>query len=292
MAYPFFDKFQLDPKSLSERFGTIGGSEINILASGDSDRINQLWLRKRGEVEADDLSTVWPVLMGHITEELNLEWCQLKHELEIINRQLVISGKKHPIMRCTLDGSIKNYRGKQAVIDAKFTMGRPQAGEEWKDVIPRLCKHYSPQLHWNAYLLEEHTGKKCPLGLLTIIRSGNEPTLHEIEIDPKYQAELIGLATYFMGCVEMGVPPHDIPVSEAPVPHEDTVPVDMTQTQADPKWKQWAEVWAQTVGAMDACKKAETEIKKLVPKNASVAFGHGIQVKVSKNKSKRIEVMK
>ena len=125
MAYPFFDKFQLDPKSLSERFGTIGGSEINILASGDSDRINQLWLRKRGEVEADDLSTVWPVLMGHITEELNLEWCQLKHELEIINRQLVIAGKKHPIMRCTLDGSIKNYRGKQAVIDAKFTMGRP-----------------------------------------------------------------------------------------------------------------------------------------------------------------------
>ena len=174
---------------------------------------------------------------------------------------------------------------------AKFTMGRPLAGEDWKDVIPRLCKHYSPQLHWNAYLLEEHTGKKCPYGLLTIIRSGNEPTLHEIEIDPTYQAELIGLATYFMGCVEMGVPTMTF-LSGSASPGLDTVPIDMTQTQADPKWKQWAEVWSQTVGAMDACKKAENEIKKLVPKNASVAFGHGIQVKVAKNKSKRIEVLK
>tara|TARA_Y100000592_G_scaffold82730_2_gene131742 strand:- start:397 stop:1275 length:879 start_codon:yes stop_codon:yes gene_type:complete len=292
MDYSFFTKFQLDPKSLAERQTTIGGSEINILAGGDPEKINNLWLRKRGELEPDDLSTVWPVLMGHITEELNLEWCELKNNLKIINRQLIIRGKKHPLMRCTLDGSIDKYRGKQAVIDAKYTMGRPMKGEEWSDVIPRLCKHYSPQLHWNAYLLEEKTGKKCPFGLLTIIRAGNEPTLHEIEIDPNYQAELIGLATYFMGCVDMGVPPQDIPVAEAPVPHEDAVPVDMTQTQADPKWRQWAEVWAQTVGAMDACKKAETEIKKLVPKNASLAFGHGIQVKVAKNKSKRIEVLK
>lgn len=292
MDYPFFAKFQMDTKSLAERFGTVGGSDINVLASGDAEKINNLYLRKRGEIESDDLSTVWPVLMGHITEELNLEWCQLKNKLEIINRQLVIKGKKHPIMRCTLDGSVNKYRGKQAVIDAKYTMGRPKADEEWKDVVPRLCKQYSPQLHWNAYLLEEHTGKKCAYGLLTIIRAGNEPTLHEVEIDPNYQAELIGLATYFMGCVDLGVPPHEIVASEAPVPHDETIPVDMSQTQADPRWKQWAEVWSQTVGAMDACKKAETEIKKLVPKNASVAFGHGIQVKVAKNKSKRIEVMK
>jgi len=292
MTYPFFEQFQMDPKSLSERFGTIGGSDINIIAGGNAEKINNLWLRKRGEIEAEDLSTVWPVLMGHITEELNLEWCQLKHSIEITNRQLVISGKKHPIMRCTLDGSISNYKGRQAVIDAKYTMGRPMAGEEWSDVIPRLIKHYSPQLHWNAYLLEENTGKKVPYGLLTIIRAGNEPTLHEIQIDPNYQAELIGMATYFMGCVEMGVPPHEIEMSEAPVPPEDAVPVDMEKTPADPRWKQWAEVWVQTVGAMDACKKAEAEIKKLVPRHASVAFGHGIQVKVSKNKSKRIEVLK
>ncbi len=285
----FFAKYHLDKKSLGERFGTVGGSDINTLAGGNAERIHQLYLRKRGEIEADDLSMVWPVLMGHITEELNIEWCQQKHGFEIVNRQAVLTSKKHAIMRCTLDGSVPKYRGKQAVIDAKFTMGRPLAGEEWRDVIPRLCKQYSPQLHWNAYLLEENTGKKCPFGLLSIIKAGNEPTLHEIKIDPLYQAELIGLATYFMGCVEMGVPPTELPISEAPVPAEETVPVSM---ETDPHWKQWAEVWIQTVGAADTCKKAEAEIKKMVPRHASEAFGAGIKVRVAKNKSKRIEVVK
>ena len=283
----FFAQYRLETKSQNERLTTVGGSDINTLTSGNAERIHNLYLRKRGELDPDDLSTVWPVLLGHITEELNLEWCQYKNGFEIINRQAVLVSKKHPIMRCTLDGSVPKYRGKQAVIDAKFTMGRPMAGEEWRDVIPRLCKQYSPQLHRNAYLLEETTGKKCPYGLLSIIRAGNEPTLHEIKIDPLYQAELIGLANYFMGCVEMGVAPTELPISEAPVPPEETVPVSM---DGNPHWKQWADVYVQTVGAMDACKKAETQIKKLVPKNASEAFGHGIKVKVSKNKSKRIEV--
>jgi hypothetical protein len=171
-------------------------------------------------------------------------------------------------------------------------MGRPVSGEEWRDVIPRLCRHYSPQLHWNAYLLEERTGKKVPYGLLSIIKAGNEPTFHEIEIDPAYQAELIGLATYFMGCVEMGVLPNDIQPPEAPVPVEDTVPVDMEKSDVHPKWRQWCEIWLQTSGAADTCKKAEAQLKKMVPKEASVAFGNGVQIKVAKNKSKRIEVQK
>lgn len=287
----FFQQFQMGSKSQSERLTTVGGSDINTIASGNSERIHKLYLQKRGEVDPDDLSMVWPVLMGHITEELNLEWAQLKHDLKIINRQLIIKSKRNPLMRCTLDGSTP-YRGKQAVIDAKWTMGRPKGDEDWKDVIPRLCRDYSPQLHWNAYLLEEHTGKKVPYGLLSIIKAGNEPTLHEIEIDPQYQAELIGLATYFMGCVDMGVLPNDITVPEPPVPVADTVPVDMAQTKDDPKWRQWSEIWLQTVGAQEACKKAEAQLKKLVPKHASEAFGHGVKIKVAKNKSKRIEVMK
>jgi len=288
----FFRQFQMGSKSLSERKNTIGGSDINIIAGDNPERIHQLYLRKRGEIEGDDLSMVWPVLMGHITEELNLEWCQQKHGIKIINRQLVIQSKKNPMMRCTLDGSVPNYRGKQAVIDAKFTMGRPVSGEEWRDVIPRLCRHYSPQLHWNAYLFEERIGKKVPYGLLTIIKAGNEPTFHEIEIDPAYQAELIGLATYFMGCVEMGVLPNDIQPPEAPVPVEDTVPVDMEKSDVHPKWRQWCEIWLQTSGAADTCKKAEAQLKKMVPKEASVAYGNGVQIKVAKNKSKRIEVQK
>ena len=291
MAYPFFEQFGLSGKSLEERRSTVGGSDINVLASGDAEAINRLYHQKTTG-EQDDLSMVWPVLMGHITEELNTEWCQLKQGIEIVDRQRVLYGQKHKFMRCTLDGAVRKYKNRAAVFDAKFTLGRPVKGEEYSDVIPRLVKKYTPQLHWNGYLLEETDGKRCEYGLLSILRAGSEPTFHEIKLDPGYTEHLIGLATYFMGCIEMGTPPEAIEPVEAPTPVEDRVPFDMTETAHDPKWKEWAQIYVQTVGAADTCKKAEAEIKKLVPKQASEAFGHGVRVKVSKNNAKKVEVMK
>lgn len=291
MAYPFFEQFNLSGKSLEERQTTIGGSDINILAAGDAEAINKLYLQKTTGI-SDDLSMVWPVIMGHVTEELNTEWCQLKQGIEIVDRQRVLYGQKHKFMRCTLDGAVRKYKNRAAVFDAKFTLGRPMRDEEWGDVITRLVTKYTPQLHWNGYLLEETDGKKCEYGLLSILRGGNEPSFHEIKLDPAYTEHLIGLATYFMGCIELGTPPEQIASPEPPTPVEDRVPFDMTETPHDPKWKEWAQLYVQTVGAADTCKKAESEIKKLVPKQASEAFGHGVRVKVSKNNAKKVEVMK
>lgn len=287
----FFKQFQMGDKPLAERKSTIGGSDINRLASGDPHEINALFEEKM-EGRSTDLSMVWPVVMGHVTEELNTEWCQVKQNIEIIDRQRVIRGVEHTFMRCTLDGAVRNYKGRGAVFDAKFTMGRPMRGEEWSDVIPRLVRKYTPQLHWNAYLLEEAEGKRVDYGLLSILRGGNEPTFHEVKIDRNYTESLIELGKFFMACMELGYYPDEMERPEIPVPPEEREPVDMTETTHDPKWKQWAGLWVQTAGAADTFKKAESEIKKLVPKNASEAFGHGIRVKVAKNNSKKIEVMK
>lgn len=287
----FFRQFQMSKKSKAERKSTLGGSDINRLASGDPYEINALF-EEKNEGKTTDLSMVWPVVMGHVTEELNTEWCQVKQNIEIVDRQRVIRGTEHPFMRCTLDGAVRNYKGRAAVFDAKFTMGRPLRGEEWSDVIPRLVRKYTPQLHWNAYLLEEADGKKVDYGLLSIMRGGNEPTFHEVKIDRKYTAELIELGKYFMACLDLGFYPDEMERPDIPTPPEEREPVDMTATTHDPKWAQWAGLWVQTAGAADTFKKAEAEIKKLVPKNASEAFGHGIRVKVAKNNSKKIEVMK
>ncbi|MDA1338068.1 MAG: hypothetical protein O2871_01770 [bacterium] len=285
MGKEYFVNMGLDTKSLEERKNTIGGSDITTLASGDPERILKLFNQKTNRIERDDLSLVWAVQMGVITEEANIEWTEHFIDLPIIDRQKVFNGKKYPFMRCTVDGVVKGYKNKLAVIDAKFTMGRPKRDEEYKDVIPRLIKYYSPQLHWNAYLIEEETKKKCPYGLLSFIKGGDQPTLHEVKIDPEYQLKLINVAKWFMGCIEMDIEPTDIPTAEAPIPQEDKVPVDM---QADPKWKAFAEQYIQTLGANEIFKDAEAKIKKLVPRNASEAFGHGIAVKVAKNNAKRI----
>ena len=290
----FFQSLRLDQKSLDERSNTIGGSDINIIASDDAEAIRQLYIQKRDNVH-NDLSTVWPVVMGIVTEELNTEWMAWKLNSEILDRQRVIRGKKHPFMRCTLDGVIDPYMGNKgagiAVFDAKFTLGRPLKGESFQDVIPRLIRKYTPQLHWNAYLLEEADGLPVEFGLLSIIRAGDKPTLHEIPINKDYQEALIKQAAFFMNSLKIGLEPA-VTINEAPpIPAEDRVPYDMTSHEDRDEWLRLAGNWRQTKGAVETFKDAETEIKRLVPADASEAVGGGIRVKVTKNNRKTIEAI-
>lgn len=287
----YLKNFQLSTKSLEERQSKIGGSEICVLAGGDEERQDKLYALKAGHIQPDDLSTVWAVVSGCATEDLNLAWFEYKNQVEVINQQMVLTSKKYDFMRCTLDGSINNYKNRQAVIDAKFTLGYKKADEEYTDVIPRLIKYYTPQLHWNAYLLEEHTNRSVPYGILSILRGGNEPSFHEVKIDKDYQLELINIAKDFMHCVKNSLP-YNIPdFVEPPVPVEDKVPVDMTTVKSKLNWKRHADTWLQTYGAKQSCLEAEKALKDLVPKTASIAFGDGIKISVSKNNRKKIEVL-
>ena len=289
MAISFFEKLRMDKKSLSARKKKLGGSEINIIASGNKEKIHNLFLEKTDQREPDDLTLIWPVIMGHITETVNLEWTEHYLQTTINMRQQVIEGKKHPFMRCTLDGVIENYKNKIAVIDAKFTLGRPVKDEAWGDVIPRLIRYYAPQLHWNAYLLQEYLDKPVEYGLLSFIRGGDKPILEEMQIDTEYQEELIELGKYFMNCVDLGFEPDEIPTTTDFVPQADLVPVDM---ESDDRWRSFALQIIQTAGANKIFKESSDKIKKLVPPNASEATGHGVKIKVQRNGSKRLEICK
>ncbi len=246
-------------------------------------------MKKTDQREPDDLTLIWPVIMGHITETVNLEWTEHYLQTTINMRQQVIEGKEHPFMRCTLDGVIENYKNKVAVIDAKFTLGRPVKDEAWGDVIPRLIRYYAPQLHWNAYLLQEYLDKPVEYGLLSFIRGGDKPILEEMQIDTAYQEELIELGKYFMNCVDLGFEPDEIPTTTDFVPQADLVPVDM---ESDDRWRSFALQIIQTAGANKIFKESSDKIKKLVPPNASEATGHGVKIKVQRNGSKRLEICK
>ena len=289
MAISFFEKLRMDKKSLSARKKKLGGSEINIIASGNKEKIQNLFLEKTEQKEPDDLTLIWPVIMGHITETVNLEWTAHYLQTTINMRQQVIEGNKNPFMRCTLDGVIENYKNKLAVIDAKFTLGRPVKDEAWGDVIPRLIRYYAPQLHWNAYLLQEYLDKPVEYGLLSFIRGGDKPILEEMQIDTAYQEELIELGKYFMNCVDLGFEPDEIPTTTDFVPQADLVPVDM---ESDDRWRSFALQIIQTAGANKIFKESSDNIKKLVPPNASEATGHGVKIKVQRNGSKRLEICK
>ena len=284
----FFDNYKFTDKELEIRRSFISGSDMIKLATGDADIINDLFLEKTGKSEDQDLTNIFAVMLGLVTEDLNLSWIARKYGYKIEYLQEVLTSKKHKFMRCTLDGAIMNFDNQVAVVDAKYTNGRPFAEESWSDVIPRLIKNYTPQLNWNAYLLSEKLGEPVNKGVLSIIRQGNEPLVEEVTIDPKYQKELIEIATYFYGCVQLDTPPKEIITSEPPIPPELRKPYDMSSND---DFKHFALNFIQTKGAAVANKDYEAKLKKLVPKDALNCFGHGINIKVAKNYRKTIEIV-
>lgn len=285
----FVAAHRLAPERLAERRTTLRGSCINILASGDYKRINQLFKEKTGEVDPEDLSGKWPIQFGQCTEILNLYTFEQKNGVKIDSYQRVVRSPTEPWMAATLDGA--TYLGGRVVIDAKWTAGRPVEGEEWADVLPRIVRYNTPQLHWGARILGEIEGRRIERGVLSIIRGANPPTTHFVELKQSYTDHLIELGRMFMEGVKKGEMPLIDFSEEPPVPVEERQPYDMEKDVAPLKQRAWqrnADVWLQTKGAAESFKQADKNLKLLIPRDASTASGAGISVRVSSNGAKRI----
>ena len=285
----FVAAHRLAPERLAERRTTLRGSCINILASGDYKRIDRLFKEKTGELEPEDLSGKWPIQFGQCTEILNLHTFEQKNGVKIDSYQRVVRSPTEPWMAATLDGAF--YLGGRVVIDAKWTAGRPFENEEWADVLPRIVRYNTPQLHWGARILGEIEGRRIERGILSIIRGANPPTTHVIELKQSYTDHLVELGRTFMEGVKKGEMPFIDFSEEPPVPVEERLPYDMEKDVAPAQqkaWKRHADTWLQTKGAADSFKQADKQLKSLIPRDASTASGAGISVRVSSNGAKRI----
>ena len=49
IEWPGLDRFRLNSEELDRRRSFIGGSDANIILSGDREKVKQLWHEKRGE---------------------------------------------------------------------------------------------------------------------------------------------------------------------------------------------------------------------------------------------------
>ena len=285
----FVASHRLTPERLAERRSTLRGSCINILAGGDHKRIDRLFKEKTGELEPEDLSGKWPIQFGQCTEILNLHTFEQKNGVKIDSYQRVVRSPSEPWMAATLDGA--TYLGGRIIVDAKWTAGRPFENEEWSDVLPRIVRYNTPQLHWGARILGEIEGSRIERGVLSIIRGANPPTTHFIELKQSYTDHLVELGRAFMQGVKKGEMPFIDFSEEPPVPVEERQPYDMEKdvaTAQQQAWKRHADTWLQTKGAAESFKQADKQIKSLTPRDASTASGAGISVRVSSNGAKRI----
>ena len=73
VSWPSLSLIGLTEQEKAERLLGIGGSDANVIMSGDGDRITSLWLEKRG-APAEDLSDRLQVALGAWTEPFNRQW--------------------------------------------------------------------------------------------------------------------------------------------------------------------------------------------------------------------------
>lgn len=260
-TWPLLDELGLGGELRFVRRSGIGGSDANVILSGEGERIVRLWREKRGEGEAEDLSGVLPVMLGNWTEAFNRQWFERETGWQVgsIGASLVADGCAW--RRCTLDGFVK-ARG--AVFEAKH-VGAFVKGEE-------VLERYMPQLQHNMAVAS------ADLAILSVIYGNHRWETYEVASDWLYQEELLIAETRFWHCVVTGEVPVPAPV---PLPPR---PVGIREMCLEGN-NAWASAAADWLGCREAARRhgaAATTLKALVEADVARAFGHGVEIRRSK----------
>jgi len=260
-AWPCLTELGLAPEQRAARLSGIGGSDANVILSGDAERITRLWREKRGEAEAQDLSSILAVMLGSWTEAFNRQWYE-QETGHLVSRVGEVSlCEQHAWRRCTLDGFVG---AKAAVFEAKHVSAFVKPEE--------MLERYMPQLQHNMAVTKTGTG------LLSVIFGNHKWEIYEIASDWLYQEELLIAEARFWDCVQSGERPVPAPVPPAPKP----VGVREMCLEGNNAWAAAAADWLACREAARRHVAATSSLKGLVEDDVNRAFGHGIEVKRSK----------
>ena len=254
------DTLGLSAEAKAARRNSIGGSDANIIMSGNPERLIQLWREKRGEAEPEDLSNNLAVVMGSFTEPLNCAWFEKQTGLKVTRRGEVVTFDMGGLpLACTLDGIAED-----AVFEAKHCGVRNTDAE--------LFERYVGQLTHNCIVAGLRRA------FLSCFKGNGDWMMMEYALDDDYAAALIEAERAFWACVQSGEPPAPLPPPPAPKP-VGVREVDMSTSNA---WTIWAADYLETEHHAVRHERAKREIKALVPDDASKCFGAGLVVNRTK----------
>jgi predicted phage-related endonuclease len=262
IAWPSLAAFEASKSDHDARRRFIGGSDANLILSGDSGKVRQLWLEKRGEAEPEDLSNTLPVMLGCWSEPFNRMWYEklTGDPVTLIGRTAFCSD--YAWRSCTLDGFVQRC---EAIFEAKHT----NAFTTSEQVLER----YMPQLQHNMSV----TG--APRAVLSVIYGNHKYEIIELASDWLYQLELLDAEQQFWDCVVSGQEPVAV---EPPVPPR---PIGTREVSFEGN-NAWASAAVDWLDHRDAAKRhaaAAGLIKSLIEDDVTRAFGHRIEAKRSKS---------
>jgi hypothetical protein len=265
---PFGQKVQhqLDRRSF------IGGSDARISMGNDEAALVRLWLEKRGELEAEDLSGNLLVQLGTATEELNRTWYERNTGQRVTAVQRRVKHSAIPWMMATLDGIVE---GREAVFEAKFML-------PWSFSEKAAAEKYMAQLQHNMWVMHSREA------VLSIITGGGKWVEITVPMDPLYLTILVSAEKKFWRCVQSGEVPHLIN-AEPPRPRIEAIRiVDMSSSNS---WAEFAALFRSTRSAFLDHERAKSELKALIPEEPKEAIGHGVRAKRSKGGAVSFDVL-
>jgi predicted phage-related endonuclease len=239
-----------------DRKGYIGGSDANIILSGDAQRIARLVAEKRGEVEPEDLSRSLPVQLGVWTEQFNRQRYELQTGQQVTGVDEVWTHRDHTFIRARLDGFVGD-----AVYEAKHV-------NPFGD-IEGVVQRYMPQLHHYMTV----TGKRT--AILSVLVGTQRWECFTVDYDPFYADLLLNAELQFWANVQNGGDVTPV-TAEPPKPREAKLKVDMTGHN---EWAALADTWLATNKAARDNTAAKDGLKKLIEDDVAEAFGHGVSIK-------------
>ena len=243
----------------------LGGSDANIIMSGDEEKILQLWKVKTGQEPDSDLSDVLPVQMGVFTEPFNIQWFTKNTIRSVTDQGVQKISLQHSFMGCTLDGMTDDG---ETVFEAKHV----SAFTKDEEVLDR----YYPQLTHNMLVCGV---KKA---VLSVFFGNHKWEKFDVSLDDLYADILIGQEKNFWDCVLSKTPPVAVKIN---APIDAVRRVDMTGSN---EWANYAvQLQTNSVGKK-LYDEASSKLKSLVEEDVAEAFGHGIRIKRDKRGALRI----
>jgi predicted phage-related endonuclease len=268
--WPRLSVIGLSEAALADRRQGIGGSDANIILSGDPERVLALWREKRGEGAGDDLASVLPVMLGQWTEAFNRQWYVKVTGLIVGDAGSTWTSQAHRWRRATLDGLVE---AKRAVWEAKHV----SAFAKPEEVLAR----YMPQLQHNMAVAGVESA------VLSVLYGNHRWEAYEVASDWLYQDELLVAEQAFWTCVLSGEPPV---AASPPAPPK---PVAWRELCLDGNngWAVAAADWIENVDAARKHAAAVKALKEAIPEDVSRAWGHGLEARRSKSGAVSFKIM-
>lgn len=260
----------LTEKQRLAREGKITASAAKCLMDGDKEKILNLWRMLVGDPSyvEEDLSGVWAVQLGSLTESLNLDWYSRKTGRLLTKRGEVIVHPDYEWASCTLDAFDEAIPGP---VETKHCGGYEKADA--------ITERYYCQCQFQ---LEVTQTKQCAL---SIIYGSQEPRVEMIAYNKDYCDEMMARAHKLMVHVWDMTMPVELERVAPPVPRSLLKDYNMTGNN---HWAAAAADWLKHKDAAKSWDKAVETIKGLVKNDAASATGYGIVAR--RDRANRISI--